>query len=277
MSGLFLIPYLILAWGRLYGEGKLSLQGFLSISGRLLLVITFVAGWWFWRNWLLYGDPFGWEQQMAAAQALVRRERLSPEYMYAVTVELWRSFWAAFGPSARQTASPSIYILISVIIAPGVAGLVASRWTTLSGRIVGALLGGWVVAFLGWPLAVPWFSSRIPLAGGFAAKSLLTLLVAWILWPIVKRIRWVLPQGARRETGLLGLASVLLLIGVYRYNVDFPQPQGRFLMPCAAPLLFLVTLGWMAFFGWKRRWIPLTGGLILAGIANFLALLHYAH
>jgi 4-amino-4-deoxy-L-arabinose transferase-like glycosyltransferase len=276
MSGLFLIPYLIIAWGRLFFDHTLSWRDFLGTSGRLLLVVTAVAGWWFWRNWLLYGDALGWQQQMASAQALVRRERLNPAYIYAVTIEIWRSFWAAFGPSARQTAPPSTYILLSLIVAPGFGGLVASRWPGAKGRIIGAIIGGCIVAFLGWPLAVPWFAAHSAVLEGFGAKIILAVLFGGILFMVLRNIRWNMDNPIRREVGLLGLATLLLVIGVYRYNIDFPQPQGRFLMPCAAPILFLLTIGWVALVGWERRRIPMVGGLVLALIANALALVHYA-
>ncbi len=277
LSGLFLIPYLLIAWMRLLTEKRLSLEEVIRLSGRLFLVLLLLTGWWFWRNWLLYGDPLGWQQQMASAMALVRRARITPEYLYAVAVELWRSFWAAFGPAARQTASPSVYILLAMTVAPGVAGLMAARWSSRYGRLAGALLGGGVVAFLGWPLAVPWFSAWSPLVSGFLAKLLLALAVAALLVPAVAKIRWQLPGAIRREIGLLGLAFFLLLVGVYRYNIDFPHPQGRFLMPCVAPIVYLLQLGWIALLGWNRRSIPLGGGLLLALAANVLSLIHYAH
>jgi 4-amino-4-deoxy-L-arabinose transferase-like glycosyltransferase len=276
MSGLFLIPYLICAWGRLYLDHSLSWKDVLGTSGRLLLVVTVVAGWWFWRNWLLYGDTLGWQQQMASAQTLVRRERLNPAYIYAVTIELWRSFWAAFGPSARQTAPPSVYILLSLLVAPGLGGLVASRWPGSPGIIVGAVLGGSIIAFLGWPLAVPWFAERVPFLKGFEAKIVLALVFAGILFGALRNVRWRMHPPIRRETGLMGLAVVLLVIGVYRYNVDFPQPQGRFVMPCAAPILYLIVLGWIALFGWEKRRIPMVGAFLLALLANALALASYA-
>ena len=76
LSGLFLIPFFIVAWGRLWTEEKLEFNEFVRLAGRLMLILVLFTGWWFWRNWLLYGDIFGWQQQMASATALVRRVRL---------------------------------------------------------------------------------------------------------------------------------------------------------------------------------------------------------
>ena len=275
LSGLFLIPFFIIAWGRLWTEEKLEFNEFVRLAGRLMLILVLFTGWWFWRNWLLYGDIFGWQQQMASATALVRRVRLSPEYLYAVTVEIWRSFWAAFGPAARSTAAPSVYILIACAVSPGIAGVVAARWPNRKGRITGALLGGGVIAFLGWPLAVPWFSAFSQHAGGFAIKVFLAVILAGGFYRYLL-VRWRPSQEIRREIGLLGLAVFLLLFGVYRYNIDFPQPQGRFLMPCVAQIVYLIQLGWITLLGWQKRWIPLVGGLILAVAGNCIALFHYA-
>lgn len=275
LSALFLIPWLACAWIRMAMEGRLSRTDVLGLTGRLVLVAGVVAGWWFWRTWILYGDPFGWQQQMAASPSLVRGDRVSPGYLYAVTLELWRSLWAAFGPSARQTAAPSVYIVVSLIAGIGAAGLVCSRWNGAIGRAAGALLGGAVVALLGWPLAVPWFGDRLPLVGGVPVKVALMLATAGLIVASVRRVRWRLEADARRETGLLGLAFLLLLVGVYRYNLDFPQPQGRFLLPCAPVLVFFIQLGWIALLGWKRRWFVLAGVLLLAAVGNVVALVHY--
>ncbi|MBN1424465.1 glycosyltransferase family 39 protein [Candidatus Fermentibacteria bacterium] len=274
-SALFLLPYTVLAWVRLVTERRLSPSRCLALTGKLLLVVAVVAGWWFWRNWLLYGDVFGWSQQMAASPTLVRRERVSPEYLYAVTVELWRSLWAAFGPSARQTAGPSVYILVTMVAGVGAAGLVSSRWDGRLGRWAGAVFGGAIVSFLGWPLAVPWFSARMPAVGGVPVKLALLCVVAGLLIAGMGPIRWRPNASARREIALLGLAFLLLLAGVYRYNLDFPQPQGRFLLPCAPALVFFIHLGWIAIVGWRRRWFVLLSGLALAVGANLAALTHY--
>lgn len=274
-SALFLLPFTVLAWVRMTAERRLSPSRCLGLTGKLFLVVAVVAGWWFWRNWLLYGDVFGWSQQMAAAPSLVRRERISPEYLYAVTVELWRSLWAAFGPSARQTAGPSVYILVTIVAGVGAAGLVSSRWEGRIGRGVGAVLGGAIVAFLGWPLAVPWFSARMPVIGGVPVKVALLFVVAGLLMAGMGPIRWRPGAHVRREIALLGLAFLLLLVGVYRYNLDFPQPQGRFLLPCAPVLVFFIHLGWIAIVGWERRWFVLLPGLALALMANVAALMRY--
>ena len=118
--------------------------------------------------------------------------------------------------------------------------------------------------------------ARSPFIAGIGAKILLAVITSGILLIVLRHVRWTMKEPIRREVGLLGLATVLLVIGVYRYNIDFPQPQGRFLMPCAAPILFLLTFGWVALFGWERRRIPMIGGLLLALIANILALVYYA-
>ena len=275
LSALFVLPWLIVAWIRMALEERLTVRQVLDLTGRLLLVVLLVAGWWFWRTWLLYGDPFGWHQQMATAPALVRSERVSPGYLYAVMLELWRSLWAAFGPSARQTAAPSVYIVVSLAVGIGTAGLVGARWNNRAGHAAGAVLGGAVVALLGWPLAVPWFSARFPAAAGVPVRFALLFVVAGALMTLVRTIKWVPSAEARREIGLLGLAFLLLLAGVYRYNLDFPQPQGRFLLPCAPALIFFVYCGWFAVAGWRRRWLVLSVGLMLALIGNLAALVQY--
>ena len=62
------------------------------IAGGMALL---VAGWWFARNWLLYGDPL-------ALQAYVRYSARRPEppslaELLARAEGVWRSYWAVFG------------------------------------------------------------------------------------------------------------------------------------------------------------------------------------
>ncbi len=273
LSALFLLPWLLFSWLRMTLQRRLPWREFLDLSGRLLLVVTLVAGWWFWRTWVLYGDPFGWHQQMASSPALVRTERVTPGYLYAVTVEIWRSLWAAFGPSARRTAGPSVYIVVSIVAGIGATGIVRSLWPGTASRVIGALLGGGVIALLGWPLAVPWFAHRYPAAGSLPIKLLLTVALGGIL--ALPKPHWWPPPHARSEIGRLALAFLLLLLGVYRYNVDFPQPQGRFLLPTAPALVFFVELGWIALLGWERRWWVMGGALSLALAGNVAALVTY--
>lgn len=273
-SALFLVPWLVLGWVREVVERSLRLEQLVWLVGRTLLVVLLVSGWWFWRSWLLYGDPFGWHQQMAASSGLVRAERVSPAYLYAVTLELWRSFWAAFGPSARHTAGPSVYVAVSLVSAVGVVGVLSARWGTPRGRVLAAVAGGAVVGLLGWPLAVPWFQGRWPSASWFGLKVAMSLVWGLILAGVV-RVRWRPDRGTLTEMASLATAFLLLLMGVYRYNLDFPQPQGRFLLPCAPVVGCGVILGWLSFVGWERRWWVLGGAVGAAVAGNVAGLVSY--
>jgi len=73
---------------------KMILPGALSALG----VATLVAGWWYIRNWILYGDPFGWAMFKATYFAVQRNgpftwHLFTHEFLY----QLAQTFWGAFG------------------------------------------------------------------------------------------------------------------------------------------------------------------------------------
>jgi 4-amino-4-deoxy-L-arabinose transferase-like glycosyltransferase len=97
LSGLVLAPAMVFvivlrAWQRKHWQ-DLPHQ-----SGQLVLVAMLVASWWYLRNLLLYGDPFGWEMFLSIHSHMVRS---GPYTWYLFTEEflgqIQRTFWGAFG------------------------------------------------------------------------------------------------------------------------------------------------------------------------------------
>jgi hypothetical protein len=56
-----------------------------------------IAGWWYARNVLLYGDPLGWGMWQSSYATAVRTIPLSGWYIGFLLDLLYRSFWATFG------------------------------------------------------------------------------------------------------------------------------------------------------------------------------------
>lgn len=92
-SALLLGPLLLWAGWRASG-GDLRRLVALTLAWGLSALL--VAGWWFGRNWLLYGDPLGLAVFRAefATQAFDWR---SPAAWAAALAQLFNSFWAYFG------------------------------------------------------------------------------------------------------------------------------------------------------------------------------------
>ncbi|MBE2222527.1 MAG: glycosyltransferase family 39 protein [Anaerolineae bacterium] len=99
---------------------KALLQSILYFA-LLLIPVTLVAGWWYWRNIQLYGDFLGWSAFIA-----VLGERASP----ASLAQLWderqgfmMSFWGLFG-GVNIPMPMWIYQVLNVVLVVSVVGFV---------------------------------------------------------------------------------------------------------------------------------------------------------
>ena len=94
LSGIFIIApagltLLFLAWQR---RSFSILLRWSLISG---VVALLVAGWWFVRNWMLFGDPLALEAMFAILPR--RPEPPTVAELLARAEGVWRSIWAVFG------------------------------------------------------------------------------------------------------------------------------------------------------------------------------------
>jgi hypothetical protein len=88
-----------------------------------LVIILFLAitGWWFFRNWNLYGDLTGTRQMLAL---LPIRDEMSVGLLIREFGGLYRSWWGVFG----CTFPPSVfYVFFLVLVLLGLVGLIAGR------------------------------------------------------------------------------------------------------------------------------------------------------
>lgn len=218
---------------------KLSALGLLGVAGlgllylvwrartwRLLLEtalwtglpVLVVAGWWYTRNWLLYGDPLAWN--LWEANILLRVQRADWATILGESGSLFRSYWGLFG--WLNVAYPAWvydgFVALTLILAVGVAwqgarGLRAAR--RLDERdVAGVLLLVWLAV-----LTVSWLRFMVvaPAAQGRyffpAAPTLIWLaalgLPAWRTWPV--------DLAAPLALGLLAAATPFwILVPAYR-------------------------------------------------------------
>jgi 4-amino-4-deoxy-L-arabinose transferase-like glycosyltransferase len=205
LSGLALLPLtagvLIVvaarrrAWGALFRWGVI-----------LGVAVIAVAGWWYLRNWQLYGDPTGLNVMLDIAgrrPAPFTFRRLQSEF------EGFRlSFWGVFG-GFNVIAPRPIYWLYDLLAVAGLAGWVA--WLVRR-------RGGW----------------RSP-----AAERLLVLAV-WTLLVLVALIRWTAQTYAsqgRLVFPAIGAIAVLISFGLAGW---LPRRwQGRALAAVSVALFLL--------------------------------------
>ncbi len=207
LSLLYMAPLvalvLLLDQRRHRSPGRLLLYG-LVIGGLVLLL----AGWWYWRNWQLYGDATGLN-----AHLLYRGGPLDPRPSLA---QVWQteltglelSFWAAFG-AGQILWEPWLYDLlrwVKVVVLVGL-GLGLWRWARAQpargtwaavdpGLLILALLGAWAliifVALLRWMQITPASWGRLL----FPTLPALGVLAAWSLSQLGRPLPAAIPGTA---------------------------------------------------------------------------------
>jgi 4-amino-4-deoxy-L-arabinose transferase-like glycosyltransferase len=149
-----------------------SLIGHWSI---VLLVPVLLSGWWFWRNWRLYGDPTA----LAPMLELVGL-RGSPIYPWNEAGLVFRSFWGQIPCSFYPAGFYVPYLLLTAF---GTAGL-----------------------FWGWRR----LRSPERWAVGYLAAWFLLVLVGWIRWNMVTPA-----PGGRLLFPALPAVALLLALGIH--------------------------------------------------------------
>ena len=173
------LTLLYLAWrGRSW---RPLLVGGVVTGGAMLLI----CGWWFWRNWQLYGDPLAWKEMLSVTGALVRPELLSWPETLSYAGFLRFSYWAAFGYGVSAPAT--FYLMTGAIMLLGIVG-----WVMIAVRR-------------------PW--RNMP-----PARFTLLILFVWSLTVFVFLLRWMRQIDATNQGRLLFPAiaslSVLLAVGL---------------------------------------------------------------
>jgi 4-amino-4-deoxy-L-arabinose transferase-like glycosyltransferase len=99
-------------------------------TSRALVVLADVplglAGWWYLRNWNLYGDPIA----SAATQALWGREFARPLESaggWSEITRVWQSFWAMVGHLHQPVYAPNwVYLYVTAATLLGIVGLITA-------------------------------------------------------------------------------------------------------------------------------------------------------
>lgn len=113
--GLALLAWRRRAWGRAVGGGLV-----------VLATAVLTAGWWFWRNWQLYGDPLAWDAMLAPVALLLRTDPLSWGELLEYAAFLRFSYWAMFGYGIP--APLLFYWFVWGVMLLGAVGLLLWAW-----------------------------------------------------------------------------------------------------------------------------------------------------
>ena len=115
VAGLALLAWRRRAWGWMIGAGMVTLA---------TAVLT--AGWWFWRNWQLYGDPLAWDAMLKPVAPLLRSDPLSWWELLEYAAFLRLSYWAMFGYGIH--APTLFYWFVWGVMLLGLVGLLLWFW-----------------------------------------------------------------------------------------------------------------------------------------------------
>lgn len=213
--------------------------GRLAREGVLFSVpVILIAGWFYWHNWQLYGDPLVWDVHLQAKGAAVVRQ--SP-FVWTDLLEFGRwhfiSFWAVFG--WLNVAAPNwIYAIYGAITGAsllGAAGFVWRRRGRLSAShwLIGCAVLLIYLSLLRYIQIINWSGYQGRLAFAAVAPIAVILAAGWqVLVP--KRFVTFLLAG-------LGMMVLSLLIGVVA--PAYPRPQIFSPPPAAQPLCMRTASG----------------------------------
>lgn len=221
LSGLALWAFTAGILFALVGKGRLRLHALLRYGGLIYGLAIVLSGWWFLRNWMLYGDPTGLNVMLE----IFGRRSVSPAQLLAEARGFVWSFWAVWG-WFNILADPPVYLfleawlLVSAIGAMlsmgeawrkpdpeartlwagalGYTGLVFAglvRWTSMTSASQGRLMFP-AIGPIAWMLWVGWehIADRWLPRGwtvGRWAPAVIWMAIAWIA-----PVRYILPAYA---------------------------------------------------------------------------------
>lgn len=182
----------------------------------LLLLVFLIAGWWYVRNWALYGDPMGlYIHQEAGGR---RETAFTLQSVIGQAKAIKTSYWATFGWFNIQ-ADPILYNLFDCLAILSGLGLILAAIRVLKGKLSLplaklSLLLTWMAIMVIELLAWMWKASAYQGRLLFPAISAISLFLFFGLSQLI----------LRRYTTLLAslLGGIMLLIAVitpFRYIV----------------------------------------------------------
>ncbi len=190
-------------------------------SGRKLLgagaivygMAAVLAGWWFVRNQVLYGDPLGWNLFLSSQRPMVRLTPYGWNAFIDFIQQLQRTFWGAFG--YMHIIVPSwIYNTFWIVVGLaclGLLGVLIRRRRSISQRSAGSMM--WLILLAA---LVFWFASfvrfSIATVGAGHARYLFPVSATMSIM-IVVGLSQLVPDRWKRVPGLV-LGSGLLIYAV---------------------------------------------------------------
>ncbi|HEY8694003.1 MAG TPA: phospholipid carrier-dependent glycosyltransferase [Chloroflexota bacterium] len=171
---------------------------------RLLVLATMpvaLSGWWFVRNWLVYGEPTG----LRTWAELVHTRSADALELLSEAPGLFFSYWAVFGAFDIQ-ADGWVYGVYLALSIAGIVGLVTARRRLPARRAV-LVLAAWfaieLLALVRWTMSISASTGRLLFP---AIAALAVLLALGLLMPLPPR---------RQPFAAAGVSALLLGLAIY--------------------------------------------------------------
>lgn len=174
----------------------------------MLSSFALVAGWWYARNWILYGELTGTEMMLHIFGA--RQTPLTPQQLAAQLAEVWETFWAGFG-WGNIRLDPLLYDLLGIFLALGALGV-----------------------------ALAIFRRRVRLVQSFSGALPIGILAMWASFVILEFFRWMLVTQAPHGRLLFpALPAMMPVLGIGLAQLAPSTLRG---LPAAVLTLILLAL-----------------------------------
>ncbi len=201
-------------------------------------LVALVAGWWYARNTVLYGDPVLTQAALDTWESeAIRPGELALDVALKRVPFAYETVWARFGQGAVAVAEP-IYTVFDALLVMAAGGLAIRAWR--------GARGAWTAAGLRFGLlvgcfAVSWIGALVYLAAsawsGNQGRYLLPGIAAWSAIIVFGLLAW-LPARAHRAAALMGMpllaaVATLALFGYFLPSYRVAAVSGAIERPLA--------------------------------------------
>lgn len=207
LSALALVPLVGLAVALRWWQTR-NWQEMVRDSAVIFSVAAAVAGWWYGRNWLLYGDPLAWQVWLID----IGEHHITWTEVLAQFRDVARSFWEPYD----HLFPPPVFWLLGLFLIFATVGLLQQTKTLLSSRFTPhvsrplLLITTWFVlvfaSLVRYMLTTPAAEGRLL----FAAIAPIAVLLGWG-WEVWGRY-WVLDIGKQFISNAQYPIPILLIL-----------------------------------------------------------------
>ncbi len=222
LSGLALIGFICLAVS-LRALGRRSLRDLLAWNAVLVALPLLLAGWVYWRNFQLYGDPLAVEVHLEVSGR--RNPRPSLLQLVSELESVRRSFWAVFG-WFNVTVADWVYALYDALSLAALVGVgvgVWRWWPSPASSPINPRVASLHTRFL--PRVWGEEAGR-GMEGERSPLPYLLLLAAWAALVFVSLVRWMSLIKAAQGRLLFPALAALAVLGVWGLGQLAPRWRG---------------------------------------------------